>query len=43
VLNETTLTLAESPDRALAVSADPRASARARAVRVGWLGRGGRA
>jgi predicted metalloprotease with PDZ domain len=39
VLNEATLTLAESPDRALAVTADPRAGARAAAVRTGWLGR----
>jgi len=38
VLNEATLTLAASPERALAVAADARAGARAAAVRAGWLG-----
>jgi predicted metalloprotease with PDZ domain len=40
-LNETTLTLAESPERAWTVDADKRAGARAAAVRAGWLGRTG--
>jgi len=38
VLSETTLTLAESPDRSLAIDANKRAGARASAVRAGWLG-----
>ena len=41
VLNEATLTLAESPERALAVGADRHAGAGATAVRAGWLGRAG--
>jgi predicted metalloprotease with PDZ domain len=38
LLNEATLTLAESPDRAWTIAADARARARAAAVRAGWLG-----
>jgi predicted metalloprotease with PDZ domain len=37
-LAEATLTLAESPERKLTVTADAKADARARAVRAGWLG-----
>jgi predicted metalloprotease with PDZ domain len=38
LLREATLTLAESPERALSVDADARASKRAAAARTGWLG-----
>jgi predicted metalloprotease with PDZ domain len=37
-LREATLTLVENPERKLSVSPDPKASARATAVRRGWLG-----
>jgi predicted metalloprotease with PDZ domain len=37
VLEEAALTLIESPERRLAVSADPHAPAHARAIRDGWL------
>jgi predicted metalloprotease with PDZ domain len=41
LLEEATLTLAESPERRLSIAPDPRASHAARAVRDGWLGAGG--
>jgi predicted metalloprotease with PDZ domain len=37
-LREATLTLTETPDRKLLLAPDPKASARARAIRSGWLG-----
>jgi predicted metalloprotease with PDZ domain len=37
-LREVTLTLVENPERKLSVSPDPKANARAKAVRQGWLG-----
>ncbi|HEV3030787.1 MAG TPA: PDZ domain-containing protein, partial [Polyangia bacterium] len=37
-LREATLTLAETPDRKLVLTPDPKASALAKAVRTGWLG-----
>jgi predicted metalloprotease with PDZ domain len=40
LLREVTLTLAESPDRKLSIAPDPKAPARAKAVRSGWLGVG---
>jgi len=40
LLREATLTLAESPERALSVDADARANKRAAAARTGWLGQG---
>ena len=43
LLCEATLTLAESPERALSVQADARASKSAAAVRTGWLGSARRA
>ena len=38
LLEEATLTLAESPERKLTVKPDPKASAKALAIRKGWLG-----
>jgi predicted metalloprotease with PDZ domain len=43
LLREATVTLAESPERALSVQADAHADKRAAAARAGWLGHGLRA
>jgi predicted metalloprotease with PDZ domain len=43
LLREATLTLVESPERALSIDADSNASKRAAAARAGWLGQARRA